>query len=125
MNKISQTLPLRNELRVTGVADRAPALSSAKDERKGRQGEGLETISLIQDLRKKEPRRWRRALCGERRGGSQHLLYLVLGETSAPRLDHDADDAPDHLPEEMGTGDPEDEQFPPGNEIRPVDPDFG
>jgi hypothetical protein len=98
----------------------ATVLSLAEDKRKRRQGEGSETVPFVEDLVEKEPRRRRRPLSREHRSRGQHVPDLSGRETAPSRLDHDTDDATDHLPEEMGAGDPKDDQVAPGKEFRPA-----
>lgn len=88
---------------------------------KRRKPKGSQTVPLVEDLGKEQPRRGRRTPCGKFRGVGQHPFDLGGGKGSPARLDEDARKPADHLPEEVGTDNPEDDQIPPGFEIRPVD----
>ena len=82
--------------------------------RKRRKRKGSQTVPLVEDLGKEEPRRGRRAPCGKLRGVGQHPFDLGGGEGPPSRLDEDARKPADHLPEEMGADNPKDDQIPPG-----------
>ena len=56
---------------------------------------------------------------------AQHLFDFGRREVPPARLDHDSDEPSDHLPEEMGTDDPKDDQIAPDRDFGPVDLHLG